>query len=243
MAAKYEGNDLQAITRLSDLDAKIAQLNHDYTVLPQRAKLEEIKLCAGSVRTELREAEEGHRKLAVRVEDLDAQTAAITRRIHELESKLYGQPVPDAKDAHAMTSEIEHLREQLSGLENEEISTMERLEPAAQSAEEGRRRAAELAGEFKEAQEALSEAEDSLGAQIDQLEAERKELGGSVSAAVLAAYGQVHGKVADPVAHLRGSSCSGCHLTMSAAEVTQVKQTSQTEVVTCDECGRILVSD
>ena len=42
-------------------------------------------------------------------------------------------------------------------------------------------------------------------------------------------------------ARLIGQHCDGCHLELSAAEVERVRATTPDTVVTCDQCGRILV--
>jgi hypothetical protein len=36
-------------------------------------------------------------------------------------------------------------------------------------------------------------------------------------------------------------SCSGCHLTLPAMEVDRIRKAPADEVITCDQCGRILV--
>ena len=42
-------------------------------------------------------------------------------------------------------------------------------------------------------------------------------------------------------ARLVGGSCSGCHLSLPAMEVDRIRKAPPDEVITCDQCGRILV--
>jgi predicted nucleic acid-binding Zn-ribbon protein len=42
-------------------------------------------------------------------------------------------------------------------------------------------------------------------------------------------------------AELRARQCGGCRLTLDAAELTRIRSLPSTEVVRCEECGRILV--
>jgi predicted nucleic acid-binding Zn-ribbon protein len=42
-------------------------------------------------------------------------------------------------------------------------------------------------------------------------------------------------------ARLIGHRCDGCHLELSSAEVERIRATTPDSVVTCDQCGRILV--
>ena len=43
------------------------------------------------------------------------------------------------------------------------------------------------------------------------------------------------------VARLAGTSCGGCHLSLSAVEVDRIRKTPAGAMVHCEECGRILV--
>ena len=43
------------------------------------------------------------------------------------------------------------------------------------------------------------------------------------------------------IAPLVGSSCGGCHLTLSAMEVDRIKHQPPDALIYCEECGRILV--
>lgn len=243
MAIQYERNDVDALKRLAQLDSEIDGLNHTYKTLPQRAALDEIKVCAAGIRQEMHEAQEQHNLVSSRVATLDAETEQIAQRIKVIESKLYGQPVPDAKDAHAMTAEVEHLRSRLGDLEVEEISAMELLEPMVSRLADCQKRAQAAAGDYQAAQTGLSAAEAELDAKIDACEEERKGAASQVSTEVRGSYDQLRKSVGDPVATLNNKSCSGCHLSLSSAEVGRIRERSLSEVTTCEECGRILFAD
>jgi hypothetical protein len=43
------------------------------------------------------------------------------------------------------------------------------------------------------------------------------------------------------VALLVGSSCGGCHLTLAAGEIDAIRRLPPDALVTCAQCGRILV--
>jgi predicted nucleic acid-binding Zn-ribbon protein len=42
-------------------------------------------------------------------------------------------------------------------------------------------------------------------------------------------------------ARVVGSSCGGCHLTLPATELDRIRRAEPDALVTCDQCGRILV--
>jgi len=63
-----------------------------------------------------------------------------------------------------------------------------------------------------------------------------------VPAELLARYERLRAKLAGTgAARLVGESCGGCHLTLPAMEVDRIRRAPPDEVLTCDQCGRILV--
>jgi hypothetical protein len=59
---------------------------------------------------------------------------------------------------------------------------------------------------------------------------------------LLARYEQLRAKLGGTgAARLVGGSCSGCHLALSAMELDRIRKAPPDLVVTCDQCGRILV--
>ncbi len=64
----------------------------------------------------------------------------------------------------------------------------------------------------------------------------------NVSDDLLARYEQLRSKLGGTgAARLVGGSCSGCHLTLSSMELDRVRKASPDAVITCEQCGRILV--
>ncbi len=76
-----------------------------------------------------------------------------------------------------------------------------------------------------------------------------EETGPRVAAAVgtcdddlLARYEQLRAKLGGTgAARLVGGSCSGCHLALPAMELDRVRKAPPDAVITCEQCGRILV--
>ncbi len=70
----------------------------------------------------------------------------------------------------------------------------------------------------------------------------RSDLASKIDAELLALYEKIRTS-GDGVgaAKLVGNQCTGCHLTMNAAELTRLKSVADDEVVRCEECRRILI--
>ena len=74
------------------------------------------------------------------------------------------------------------------------------------------------------------------------MEAARAEAASAVPVELMTTYEGLRvdfGGVA--VARLSGATCDGCHMTMSAVAIDRIKKLPDDAVVTCDECGRLLI--
>ena len=73
-------------------------------------------------------------------------------------------------------------------------------------------------------------------------EAERTPAAEGIPEDLMALYERLRGaKNGVGAAELRARQCGGCHITIDAAELAQIKRASADEVVRCEECQRILV--
>ena len=88
----------------------------------------------------------------------------------------------------------------------------------------------------------LAEAEVTVDAEIQGVVSARDAAIAPIPAALLATYERLRTRLGGVgVAPLVGASCGGCHLTLSASELDRIRRLPPDEVVTCDQCGRILV--
>ena len=160
-----------------------------------------------------------------------------------IEQRMYAARGSSTRDLQAMDEEVRHLNQRRSELEDEELVAMVDQEPidaalAALAAQEGadrreggpscgprwrrgrprstvswRWRGRQRASEAAQLPPALSERYETLRARLKGTGAAR----------------------------LVGHRCSGCHLELSPVEVDRIRAMSADTVVTCDQCGRILV--
>ena len=88
----------------------------------------------------------------------------------------------------------------------------------------------------------IAEAEVDIDIAIITQTEERSATAQHVPADLLGRYEQLRKKLGGTgAARLVGASCGGCHLALPAMEVDRIRKASPDAVVTCDQCGRILV--
>jgi predicted nucleic acid-binding Zn-ribbon protein len=74
------------------------------------------------------------------------------------------------------------------------------------------------------------------------LAARRQEAAGPIAPELLATYERLRARLGGVgVARVVGNHCDGCHLTLSATELDQLRHLPEGEIPTCEQCSRILV--
>lgn len=227
---------------VQELDTSIDQLQHRRAHLPERAEL-----------TALAGAES---ELSRRTEDVDRQAAELGRsqkrfedeialveaRRVEVDQKMYSGSVTSPRELQAMQDEVESLGRRTSELEDELLEVLTLLEPVEEARTALEVEGQELSSRKTEIEARLTQAEVEIDAELGEVEGQRKEAANLVAPDRLAEYERRRPQLGGiAVARLRGNSCGGCHLTLSAVEIDRIRKLDPNEPVTCEECGRMLV--
>ena len=181
-------------------------------------------------------------QLGARQATLEQQIDASRARRVELEKKMYGGQESDARALGAMNDEVRQLARHISELEDRELEVMEALEPldAALSAVDGER--AVLDQDTARLLGAIAEAERALDADIAAQAGARAVVAATLPGPLLTRYEKLRTRLGGTgAARLSGGSCGGCHLALPAMEVDRIRKAPPDAVITCDQCGRILV--
>ena len=227
--------EIRQLLVLQDRDSKAARLEVELeSIDPEREKTKRESLASQEV---LEQAKQAKMQLEVRRKDLENEVESKKEQIRK-----YSQQQLETKkneEYQALTREIEHVRQSISELEDQELELMEeqddfkaKLAEASQVAEEAKVNEAQLLSE-------LDEREKNLGSQLDQLDEEREALADAIDPKALAHYERLldtkGGRVIVGIDH---GSCGGCHMKLQAQEIVNAK--SERERITCTNCGRLL---
>jgi predicted nucleic acid-binding Zn-ribbon protein len=144
------------------------------------------------------------------------------------------------KEAQGLESELGSLARRKSDLEDAELEVMERLEEAdaAVAAQETliAETNAEGAALSAEAKCVVAEA----GAAFEAATRDRAAVAGGIAADLLAFYDRVAARSAG-AALLRRGTCEGCRMVLAGTDMQAVRLAAEEAVLTCPECGCILV--
>ena len=232
----------EALLSVQDLDVAADQHHHRLEHLPARARLAAIAARRAELEGRRRAERAVRDEVAARQETLEAELAATEKRRREVSARLYGGSVSSSRDLQAMAAEVEGLSARAPHLEDEGIAVLDELEPLDRALGALDDEEAGLAADAEAAAAEVAEAEAELRAELDQLAAERVAAAASVPAELLTTYERLRDRLGGVgAARLVGDRCGGCHLTLPSTELDRVRHLPADSVVTCEQCGRILV--
>ncbi len=122
------------------------------------------------------------------------------------------------------------------------LVAMEEAEPLSRQVEDLERERAEIDTEASRLCAQLAAAEAEIDREISVEEQARAGVASEVPGELLRIYEGLRSKLGGVgAARLAGSSCTGCHLVLPAAELARIRKEPPDALVYCDQCGRILV--
>lgn len=230
--------DQRRLLEVADLDTRIRHADAARRNPPQAARVQALL----ARRQEL--AHELTTRLGTR-DDLRADLARIesdvavvdARRTRDAERLAHTSNV---KEAQGLESELVSLARRKSDLEDAELEIMERLEQAEALVAEQEALIAETNSEgaalSAEAKRVVAEAT----ATFESATRDRAAVAGSIAPDLLAYYDRVAAR-SSGAALLRRGTCEGCRMVLAGTDLQTVRLAAEDAVLTCPECGCILV--
>lgn len=228
--------EIQQLVALQNLDTSIRKLQEELEAIPQRrAEIEkEFDQRAFEIRA-LENSRDEARQTRTRLEGevVDQRT-----RVERAERNLMSSKKPD--EYTAAIREADAARKQISTLETQILEQMEALEKAQASLDE---RADEIASLNSDRDARLQSFDEETQQQAEKLATDRRErerLLGVLPKPMGALYNRISARIRDgvAVAEARNGACMACFMSLRPQAMAQVRRGD--EVMTCDNCNRIL---
>jgi predicted nucleic acid-binding Zn-ribbon protein len=228
--------ELQQLVALQNLDTSIRRLQAELEAIPKRrAEIEtEFDQRAFEIRAlETRRDEARHARTLLEIEVGEQRV-----RVERAERNLMSSKKQD--EYTAAIREADAARKQISTLETQILEQMEALEKAEASLTE---RADEIASLNSLRETRLESFDYESRQQADKLamsRAERERLVAALPKSMGALYVRISARIRDgvAVAEARNGACMACFMALRPQAMAQVRRGE--EVVTCDNCNRIL---
>jgi uncharacterized protein len=227
--------ELEQLLILQNRQQKIRQIQAEMKTIPlQRQNLEAQQAASAAALTAIKSKGQ-HLEMDRKKLELDAGTRR--ESINRLKTQQYETRKND--EFRAMGNEIERYEKEIQHIEDQELELMDQAEKLK----------SELAVEDKKASGAresiarqmadLEEKGKTLQGQLDQLNGERAEIASKVEEDLLSLFERLFASKGDAaVVALEHEVCTGCHMKVTTQTAHRVK--NGREIVSCEQCGRIL---
>lgn len=227
--------ELEQLLILQNRDQKIRQIRAEVKTVPdQRAQLE-AHLAASAAGLEA--AKHKARLLEVERKKLELDVGTRTESINRLKTQQY--ETRKNEEFRAMGNEIERYEKEISAIEDQELELMERTDKLkAEVAVEDKKVAVERESVARQLSD-LEAKTTALEGQLESLIKERTEIASRIDEDVLDRFERLFSSKGNAaIVALEHEVCTGCHMKITAQTVHRVK--SGREIVSCEQCGRIL---
>jgi predicted nucleic acid-binding Zn-ribbon protein len=228
-------SELEQLLVLQDRQQKIGQIQNEVRTLPLQKKQLEEQLAANAagleaIKQKARQVEVDRKRMEL---DVGTRTTSIAR----LRTQQYETRKND--EFQALGHEIERYEKEIAQIEDQELELMVQADQLkAEIVTEEKK-----AGTAKESitrQLADLEAKGAtLQKRLEELNAERGEIAGKIDEDVLNRFERLFASKGDAaIVALEHEVCTGCHMKVTTQTAVQVK--AGKEIVSCEQCGRIL---
>jgi predicted nucleic acid-binding Zn-ribbon protein len=229
--------ELEQLLILQDRAQKIRQVEAELKSLPLERKSLDAQVAAASANLVATKDRARHVEMEKKKLELDVGTRE--ESIARLKTQQYETRKND--EFSAMGREIERYQKEISALEDQELELMEQADvlKAQIAAEEKQTTTAKdsIARQIAD----LEAKEATLGNRLEELKKERAELAAGVDEDLLDRFNRLFASKGDAaVVALEHDVCTGCHMKITTQTVVRVK--GGQEIVSCEQCGRILYS-
>ncbi len=229
--------DLEKLLVLQDRDQRIRQIQAEIKMSPQQRKNLEAQLAATaasleSLKHRAKQLEVDRKKLEL---DVGTRQSSITR----LKTQQYETRKND--EFQAMGHEIERYEKEIVQLEDQELELMEQADKLRAEVSAQEKTAAAARESVNRQLSDLDEKGKTLQRQLAELATEREKLAAGIDEDVIERYERLFASKGDAaVVAVEHGVCTGCH--MKVTTQTAVRAKSGSEIVSCEQCGRILYS-
>jgi len=226
--------EIERLLVLQDRDKKARAVRTELKNLPIERKNLEQKLAdarqlAGDTKTRQRAAE---------VEQARLETEIRSRR--DQINKYEAQKLQTRKNEEyqALNHSIEHVRKEISGIEDRQLELMETLESLKPEVARSEKAAAEAASLVQRQLSDLDTKAKNLESQLAELDASREKYSGGLDEDLLDTYKRLFTSKTEALVALNHEVCSGCHMKVTAATAAATR--AGKSIVHCEQCNRLL---
>ena len=227
--------ELEQLLVLQDRQQKIKQIQTEIETVPLQRKSLEAQLAASVAGVEVLKQKNRHVEMDRKKLELDVGTRAET--IARLKTQQYQTRKND--EFQAIGHEIERYENEIRKIEDEELELMVQADTIKVDLAEEEKKAGVVRESIARQTKDLEAKSATLQSQLEELSKERAEIAGKIDEDLLSRFERLFKSKGDAVVvALEHEVCTGCHMKVTTQTAHRVK--AGKEIVSCENCGRIL---
>ena len=227
--------DLEQLLVLQDRQQKIKQIQIEVETLPLQKKSLEAQLAASVAGVEV--LKQKARKVEMDRKKLELDVGTRTESISRLKTQQYQTRKND--EFQAIGHEIERYENEIRKIEDEELELMMEADKLKADLGVEEKKAATVKESVARQTADLEVKSKILESRLEELTKERAEIGGKIDEDLLGRFERLFKSKGDAVVvPLEHEVCTGCHMKVTTQTAHRAK--AGKEIVSCDNCGRIL---
>lgn len=227
--------ELELLLVLQDRQQKIKQIQTEIKSLPQQRQNLEAQLAASAAALAALKHKGQHLEMDRKKLELDAGTRqeSITR----LKTQQYETRKND--EFRAMGNEIERYEKEIRAIEDQELELMDQADKLKVEIGAEDKKASGARESIARQMTDLEEKAKTLETRLTELTAERTEAAGKIDEDLLGRFERLFASKGDAaIVSLEHEVCTGCHMKVTPQTAHRVKNGK--DIVSCEQCGRIL---
>jgi len=227
--------DLEQLLVLQDRQQKIKQIQIEVETLPLQKKSLEAQLAASVAGVEV--LKQKARKVEMDRKKLELDVGTRTESISRLKTQQYQTRKND--EFQAIGHEIERYENEIRKIEDEELELMMEADKLKADLGIEEKKAATVKESVARQTADLEVKSKTLESRLEELTKERAGIAGKIDEDLLGRFERLFKSKGDAVVvPLEHEVCTGCHMKVTTQTAHRAK--AGKEIVSCDNCGRIL---
>jgi predicted nucleic acid-binding Zn-ribbon protein len=228
-------DELEQLLILQDRQQKIRQIETEIKTLPLQRKQLEGQLADSAASLEA--IKQKARQVEIDRKKLELDVGTRNDSIAKLKTQQYQTRKND--EFQAMGHEIQRYEDEIRKLEDQELELMVQADKIKVEVTAEEKKAAATKESISRQQNDLSEKSKTLEARLQELRKEHQELAGKIDEDLLEQFERLFASKGDSaIVAVEHGVCTGCHMKLTTATVKAAE--AGKEIVSCEQCGRIL---
>ena len=227
--------ELEQLLILQDRQQRIRQIQTEIETVPLRRKSLEAQLAASASAVDV--LKHKTRQLEVDRKKLELDVGTRTESIARFKTQQYQTRKND--EFQALGHEIERYENEIGKIEDEELELMMQADKFKIDLAEEEKKAAGVKESIARQTADLDEKSKALESRLEDLTRERAELAGKIDEDLLGLFERLFTSKGDAaIVAIEHGVCTGCHMKVTSATAASAR--AGKEIVSCENCGRIL---